>query len=65
MHYLGALGTEIEVRRNDQIDVQAAMATADHNFGYSPALGTSSALQRVSMLAKMKQITALSGWYSQ
>lgn len=47
------------------IDVQAAMATADHNFGYSPALGTSSALQRVSMLAKMKQITALSGWYSQ
>lgn len=46
-------------------DVQAALATADHNFGYSPALGTSSALQRVSMLAKMKQITALAGWYSQ
>lgn len=49
----------------DLEDVQAALATADHNFGYSPALGTSSARQRVSMLAKMKQITAVVGWYSQ
>lgn len=46
-------------------DVQAALATADHNFGYSPALGTSSALKRVSILSKMKQLTALVGWYSQ
>lgn len=45
-------------------DVQAALATIDHNFGYSPALGNSSALQRVSLLAKMKQITALVSWYS-
>ena len=45
-------------------DVQAALATADHNFGYSPALGTASALKRVSLLARMKQITALVGWYS-
>ena len=49
----------------DLEDVQAALATADHNFGYSPALGMYSARQRVSMLAKMKQITALVGWYSQ
>lgn len=49
----------------DLEDVQAALATADHNFGYSPALGTSSARQRVTMLAKIKQITALVGWYSQ
>ena len=45
-------------------DVQAALATIDHNFGYSPALGNASALQRVALLAKMKQITALVGWYS-
>lgn len=46
-------------------DVQAALATADHNFGYSPALGTSSAKSRVTQLAGMKQITKLVGWYSQ
>lgn len=46
-------------------DVQAALATADHNFAYSPALGTSSALSRISLLSRMKQITALVGWYSQ
>lgn len=45
-------------------DVQAALATVDHNFGYSPALGNASALNRVSLLAKMKQVTALVGWYS-
>lgn len=48
----------------DLPDVQAALATADHNFGYSPALGTLSSLQRVRQLAKMGQITALTGWYS-
>ncbi len=45
-------------------DVQAALATADHNFGYSPALGMSSALSRVNQLGKMKQVTSLVGWYS-
>lgn len=45
-------------------DVQAALATADHNFGYSPALGNAAALNRVSILSRMKQITALVGWYS-
>jgi len=46
------------------VDVQAALATADHNHGYSPALGTASALNRVSLLARMQQISALVGWYS-
>lgn len=46
-------------------DVQAALATADHNFGYSPALGMASAHWRLSILAKMQQITRLVGWYSQ
>ena len=46
------------------VDVQAAMATADHNFSYSPALGTATALQRVSLLAKMKQLPRLVTWYS-
>ncbi len=45
-------------------DVQAALATLDHNFGYSPALGLKSSRQRISQLAKMHQITALCGWYS-
>lgn len=55
-------------RKSDSLSlshVQAALATADHNFGYSPALGTSSALNRVALLAKMGQIKALVGWYSQ
>lgn len=46
------------------VDVQAALATADHNFTYSPALGTRSAKNRIRQLAKMEQITALCGWYS-
>lgn len=46
------------------VDVQAALATADHNFGYSPALGSRSAQNRVALLAKMQQVTALAGWYS-
>ena len=45
-------------------DVQAALATADHNFAYSPALATSGAKNRVRQLAKMGQISALCGWYS-
>ncbi|MEO2013086.1 MAG: YkgJ family cysteine cluster protein [Fuerstiella sp.] len=49
----------------DLADVQASLATADHNYGYSPALGTRSALNRVSLLARMKQLTSLLSWYSQ
>ena len=49
----------------DLVDVQASLATADHNYGYSPALGTPSALRRVSLLTRMKQLTSLLSWYSQ
>lgn len=45
-------------------DVQAAMATLDHSFGYSPALGLQASRHRVSQLSKLQQITALCGWYS-
>ena len=45
-------------------DVQAALATVDHNFGYSPALGMTSSQKRIQQLAKMQQITALCSWYS-
>jgi lysine-N-methylase len=45
-------------------DAQAALATADHNFGYSPALGMSSALNRIRILGRMQQITRLCGWYT-
>jgi lysine-N-methylase len=49
----------------DLADVQASLATADHNYGYSPALGTRSALRRVSLLTRMNQLTSLLSWYSQ
>ena len=52
-------------RQLDLADVQASLATADHNYGYSPALGTRSALNRVSLLSRMKQLTSLLSWYSQ
>lgn len=45
-------------------DVQAALATLDHNYGYSPALGMRSARNRITQLARLGQITALCGWYS-
>ncbi len=45
-------------------DVQAALATIDHNFGYSPVLGMNSSQKRIQQLAKMEQITALCSWYS-
>jgi len=45
-------------------DVQAALATADHNFAYSPALGTRSARNRIRQLTRMRQVVALCGWYS-
>lgn len=45
-------------------DVQAALATLDHNFGYSPALGMPSAKKRVQQLATMQQVSALCSWYS-
>ena len=45
-------------------DVQAALATIDHNFGYSPALGMAAAKNRIRQLAKMQQIPILCSWYS-
>ena len=45
-------------------DVQAALATLDHSFGYSPALGLKSSQHRITQLSKLQQITALCGWYS-
>ena len=45
-------------------DVQAALATVDHNFGYSPALGMAAAKKRIQQLAKMQQLSVLCGWYS-
>jgi hypothetical protein len=46
-------------------DVQAALATIDHNYAYSPALGTPSSISRLQLLARSQQITRLCGWYSQ
>lgn len=54
-------------RRDNRLqlaDVQASLAVADHNFAYSPALGSAGAVKRVAMLSRMKQLTALVGWYS-
>ena len=45
-------------------DVQAALATIDHNFGYSPALGMAASKKRIQQLAKMQQIPILCSWYS-
>lgn len=46
-------------------DVQAALATVDHNFGYSPALAMAGSKKRIRQLAKMQQINPLCSWYSQ
>ena len=45
-------------------DVQAALTTLDHNFGYSPVLGLKSSRRRIRQLSRLRQITALCGWYS-
>jgi hypothetical protein len=45
-------------------DVQAALATIDHNFGYSPALGMAASKKRIQQLTKMQQIPILCRWYS-
>ena len=39
VHYLGDLGAEVEIRRNDQIDVQAAMAMNPAGIILSPGPG--------------------------
>ncbi len=45
-------------------DVQASLATVDHNFGYSPALGLSGARRRVQQLAQLQQMAVLCQWYA-
>ncbi len=45
-------------------DAQAALATVDHNYGYSPALGMAASLNRLRILGKLQQVTRLCGWYS-
>lgn len=45
-------------------DACAALATADHNYGYSELLTGSAAARRIRSLARMKQVTALTGWYA-
>lgn len=45
-------------------DVEAALATLDHNFGYSPVMGLQTSRQRIRQLAQMQQITTLCAWYS-
>lgn len=46
-------------------DVQAALATVDHNFGYSPALGLMGARRRIQQLSQLHQITVLCQWYGE
>lgn len=45
-------------------DAQVSLATVDHNFAYSPALGTRAARDRIRILGRMQQVTRLCGWYS-
>ena len=45
-------------------DVEAALATLDHNYGYSPVLGMNASRQRIRQLAQMQQIAVLCAWYS-
>jgi hypothetical protein len=45
-------------------DVEAALATLDHHYGYSPVLGMSASRQRIRQLAQMQQIAVLCAWYS-
>ena len=45
-------------------DAQAALATVDHNYGYSPVLGMRASLSRIRQLAKLDQLATLCSWYS-
>ncbi|MFM7055909.1 MAG: YkgJ family cysteine cluster protein [Planctomycetota bacterium] len=45
-------------------DLEAAIATLDHNFGYSAALGLQSSRKRIDQLAAMDQLGSLVAWYS-
>jgi len=45
-------------------DVCHALATADHNHGFSRALGLRAARRRIRQLARLKEISRLCVWYS-
>lgn len=64
--YIARLRASRQQRQQLELsDVQAALATLDHNYAYSPATGNASALKRIRILGRLQQITALCGWYSQ
>ena len=45
-------------------DLEAALATLDHNFGYSAVFGLQSSRKRIEQLAGMDQVGSLVAWYS-
>ncbi len=45
-------------------DLEAALASLDHNFGYSAVLGLQSSRRRIDQLAAMDQLGSLVAWYS-
>lgn len=45
-------------------DVQASLATLDHNYAYSKALALHSSKRRLEILGRLQQVTRLCGWYS-
>jgi lysine-N-methylase len=45
-------------------DLEAALATLDHNFGYSAVFGLQSSRKRIEQLAKLDQVGSLVAWYS-
>jgi lysine-N-methylase len=45
-------------------DLEAALATLDHNFGYSAVFGLQSSRKRIEQLSKLDQVGSLVAWYS-
>jgi lysine-N-methylase len=45
-------------------DVEAALATIDHNFGYSAVFSQHSSRRRIEQLAAMDQLGRIVAWYS-
>jgi lysine-N-methylase len=45
-------------------DLEAALATIDHNFGYSAVFSLASSRKRIEQLAAMDQLGRIAAWYS-
>ncbi|MGV2333061.1 MAG UNVERIFIED_CONTAM: hypothetical protein LVR18_02685 [Planctomycetaceae bacterium] len=45
-------------------DLEAALATIDHNFGYSAVFSLPSSRKRIEQLAAMDQLGRIAAWYS-